>query len=87
MYPRLFTSQHCLLGNRPALEKMLFLLIFLCLVPSNHVFKFLNQEAFSRQVNNIVLFSEKSKLSEFLLEARKTICQWGNQNNLVFCLK
>ncbi len=40
------------------------------------------------EVNNIVLFSEKKEKVkiEFLLETSKIICQWGKQNNLVFCL-
>ncbi len=63
---------------------MLFLLRFVCLVSSPDISKFLNQEGFYRKVK-IVLFSEekKSKLSEFLLIARKIICQWDKQNNLI----
>ncbi len=45
-----------------ALQKMLFLLRFFCLVYSQNIKKFLNQEGFSRQVKIIVLFSEKNKL-------------------------
>ncbi len=61
---------------------MIFFLRFFCLVFSQNIKKFLNQEGFSRQVKLIVLFSEKnkSKLSEFLLETSKIFYQWGKQN-------
>ncbi len=63
-------------------KKMLFLLRF-SLVSSQNIYKFLNQEGFSRRVK-LVLFSEKnSQLSEFLLETSKIICQWGKKNNLM----
>ncbi len=67
------------------LQKMLISYLDFCLVSSQDIQKFLNREGFSRQVKIIVLFSEKnkSKLSEFLLETSKIICQWGKQNNLI----
>ncbi len=46
----------------------------------NAFLKFLNQEAFYRQVKMIVLFSEKSKLSEFFL---KTMGKKITENKII----
>ncbi len=55
-----------------------------CLVFSPNIYKFLNQEEFSRWIK-IVLFSVKKKKvkNEFLLRMIKIICHWGKQNNLI----
>ncbi len=51
---------------------------------SNFEREFLNQEGFSRQVKiNVLSEKNKSKLSEFLLETSKIICQWGKKNHLM----
>ncbi len=70
-------SVHC--------KKCFSYLDFLSCLGLNYI---LNQEVFSRQVKIIVLFSEKTsqKISEFLLETSKIICQWGKKNYFVFCL-
>ncbi len=81
------------------MAKKCFSCLDFCLDSSPDIKKIWNQEGFSRQIKMIVLFLEKnkSKLSFLLLllffvflyflETSKIICQWGKQNNLVFCLR
>ncbi len=52
---------------------------------STNIQKFLNQNTFTGHTND--KFSEKCiKLSEFLLETRTNVCQWGKKNYLVYPL-